>query len=80
MPLTKVGGVLLAMKSQTTKEELDEARNAISLLGGEVEKTVCYTITNGNEELSRTIVVIRKIKKTPAQYPRNNSQISKKPL
>ena len=80
IPLTRVGGVFLAMKSQTTKEELDEAKSAISLLGGEVEKIVSYTITNGSEEFSRTIVVIRKIKKTPDKYPRNNSQISKKPL
>ena len=80
IPLTRVGGVFLAMKSQTTSEELDEAKSAISLLGGKVEKIVSYTITNGSEELSRTIVVIRKIKKTPDKYPRNNSQISKKPL
>ena len=80
LPLVKVGGAFLAMKSLTTKEELDEAQRAISLLGGKVEGVHSYTLTNGTKELERTIVVIRKIAKTPTTYPRNNSQISKKPL
>lgn len=80
LPLVKVGGCFLAMKSQSTREELDEAMRAIELLGGMVENVCEYTLTNGNEELERTIVVIKKVKKTPSQYPRNNSQIAKKPL
>ena len=80
LPLVKVGGVFLAMKSQTTTEELNEAKRAIELCGGEVERVISYTLTNGQESLERTIAVIRKIKKTPQMYPRNNSQISKKPL
>lgn len=80
LPLVKVGGCFLAMKSQSTDEELKEAQKAISLLGGEVEKVHKYTLTDGKEELERSIVVIRKSKPTPALYPRNNSQIAKKPL
>lgn len=80
LPLVKVGGCFLAMKSQSTREELDEAMRAIELLGGMVENVCEYTLTDGNEELERTIVVIKKVKKTPSQYPRNNSQIAKKPL
>ena len=62
------------------KEELEEARHAIEVLGGQVENVVEYTLTDGQETLERTIVIIKKIKKTPTLYPRNNSQISKKPL
>lgn len=80
LPLVKVGGVFLAMKSLSTDEELMEAENAIKLLGGNVEKVYSYTLTDGNEEIDRSIVVIRKIKNTPEKYPRNNSQIAKKPL
>jgi 16S rRNA (guanine527-N7)-methyltransferase len=80
LPLVKVGGCFLGMKSQSTREELDEAMRAIELLGGMVENVCEYTLTDGNEELERTIVVIKKVKKTPSQYPRNNSQIAKKPL
>ena len=80
LPLVKVGGVFLAMKSLSTDEELMEAENAIKLLGGNVERVYSYTLTDGNEEIDRSIVVIRKIKNTPEKYPRNNSQIAKKPL
>jgi 16S rRNA (guanine527-N7)-methyltransferase len=68
------------MKSRTTVEELEEAKNAISLLGGECENVVNYTLTDGAESLDRTMIIIRKQTRTPQKYPRNNSQISKKPL
>lgn len=80
LPLVKVGGCFLAMKSLSTNEELDEAKRAIELLGGEVERVCEYTLTDGKETIERTIIIIRKVKKTPTQYPRNNSQIAKKPL
>ena len=80
LPLVKVGGKFLAMKSLSTSEELSEAKNAIELLGGRVEEIKEYSLTNGQETIERTIVVIRKVKPTPKAYPRNNSQISKKPL
>ncbi len=80
LPLVALGGAFVAMKAQTTKEELKEAETAISLLGGKVERVVSYTLTNGEENLERAIVIIRKVKPTPVAYPRNNSQIAKKPL
>ena len=80
LPLVKVGGKFLAMKSLATGEELEEAKNAIELLGGKVEEVKEYSLTNGAEVIERTIVVIRKVKPTPPMYPRNNSQIAKKPL
>ena len=63
-----------------TAEELEESKNAISLLGAECENVINYTLTNGVESLERTMVIIRKQTHTPQKYPRNNSQISKKPL
>ncbi len=80
LPLVRLGGSFLAMKSLSTDEELSEAMGAIELLGGEVENVSEYTLTDGNETIERTIIVIRKVKKTPTRYPRNNSQISRKPL
>lgn len=80
LPLVKVGGCFIAMKSLTAKEELDEAQNAIKLLGACVENVFEYTLTNGSEELSRAIIVLRKQTHTPPKYPRNNSQIAKRKL
>ncbi len=80
LPLVKVGGHFLAMKSLTTNQELEEAKRAISTLGGSVERVFSYTLTNDKEEIERSIIVIKKVSQTPIKYPRNNSQISKKPL
>lgn len=80
LPLVRVGGCFVAMKSLTAGEELESARDAISLLGAKIEGSFDYSLTNGTETLSRTIIVLRKIASTPPKYPRNNSQISKKPL
>ena len=80
IPLLKVGGRFIAMKSLTTEEELDEARNAVSLVGGKVKSVNRYTLKNDSEEIERTIIVIEKVENTPKKYPRNNSQIAKKPL
>lgn len=80
LPLVKVGGAFLAMKSLSTNEELEEAKKAIELLGGKVENVFTYTLFDEKEIIERSIVVIRKVKNTPVRYPRNNSQIAKKPL
>ncbi|MBO5212500.1 MAG: 16S rRNA (guanine(527)-N(7))-methyltransferase RsmG [Clostridia bacterium] len=80
LPLVKVGGKFIAMKSLTTAEEIKNAESAISLLGGRLDSVVEYTLKNDFEELTRTMVIIEKIAPTPKKYPRNNSQISKKPL
>ena len=80
LPLVKIGGYFIAMKSQSTSEEVDEAKAGIELLGGKIEDVYTYTLTGGDETVERTIVKIKKVKSTPPKYPRNNSQISKKPL
>ena len=80
IPLLYIGGKFIAMKSLTTEEELREAENAVALVGGEVKSVNRYTLTDGKETLERTIIVIEKVKSTHQKYPRNNSQIAKKPL
>lgn len=66
LPLVKTGGAFLAMKGDC-QEELEEAKNAISVLGGKVERMEEYALPSGDK---RTLVVIRKVKKTPEKYPR----------
>ena len=59
-------------------EEIEGARNAIRMLGGEIEKTVGYELP---EDLGRrTLVVIKKIKPTPQNYPRGQGKERKQPL
>ena len=78
LPLCKVGGALIAYKGASAEEELERARNAIGMLGGKVEKLHLYTLPE--EEDKRAIIIIRKIKPTPKQFPRSPKQIKDRPL
>lgn len=74
LPLTKVGGVFLAMKGGDCKAELDEATGIIEALTGAVEDIIGYKLPNGDR---RTLVVLRKKGKTPGKYPRPAGKIGK---
>jgi 16S rRNA (guanine527-N7)-methyltransferase len=67
LPLTKIGGRMLAMKGPRVVEELPQAGRAIKLLGG-------GTPVVHNVELSgatgHVIVEIKKVTKTDLKYPR----------
>lgn len=78
LPLVKQGGAFIAMKSKDTDEELERAKKAIRLLGGEIEKIIDYTIPH--TEITHRLVVIRKKQRTPKQYPRPFRKISASPL
>jgi 16S rRNA (guanine527-N7)-methyltransferase len=77
MPFVKVGGVFAPMKATKADEELDSAKGAIKLLGGNVDKVIHLDIDNCGE---RCIIITKKISQTPSKYPRASAQISKKPL
>ena len=78
LPLTKVGGYFIAMKSNAYNEELDEAKNALNILGGRVEKIIELDLPLDMGK--RTIILIKKIKETPKKYPRLFAKIKEKPL
>ena len=44
MPFIKVGGIAVCMKGPNYKEELDEAKKAIEILGGQLEKIETFNI------------------------------------
>ncbi len=77
LPLTKVGGYFIAMKGSNV-DEITEAKNAITKLGGKVERIVEFTLPS--EESGRNIVKILKEKITPKEYPRRYEKIVKSPL
>jgi 16S rRNA (guanine527-N7)-methyltransferase len=77
LPYVKLGGYFIAYKSINYQEELSEASNAISLIGGQLDKIVIYEI---NDELKHVLLIIKKIKKTPLLYPRSFAKIKKSPL
>ena len=78
LPLVKVGGTFIAMKSVDSDEELKAAQRAISILGGRVERTVDYQIPGTG--VTHRLIFIKKIKETPKKYPRSFAKIKKNPL
>ena len=80
LPFVKVGGSLIAMKGKNAATELSEAKRAITTLGGKLDEVREITLIGTEEELSHPLVFIKKVSKTAPQYPRQFSQISKKPL
>ena len=75
-PFVKVGGAVLAMKGAAAREELAEAKNAITKLGLKLETVADYPM----DGTAHTVLVLRKIKPTPPQYPRRFAKIKQSPL
>lgn len=77
LPLLCPGGRLLLWKGRNYQQEIDQARNALAILGGVVEDVYRYTLM---EERDRVIVIVRKEKPTPEKYPRRVGIPAKRPL
>ncbi len=75
-PYVKVGGKVLAMKGTAAKEELAEAKNAIAKLGLQLEQVVDFPV----DGTAHTVIVLKKVKPTPTQYPRRFAKIKQAPL
>lgn len=74
IPFVKIGGYFISMKGPN--EIIDESNKAVELLGGKIKSDIQYCLEND----TRRIIAIEKISQTPTKYPRNSSQIKKKPL
>ncbi len=74
IPFVKTGGYFLSMKGRG--EDIDGAKNAIRLLGGEISDISGYTLEND----ARRIISVKKISQTSTKYPRKSAQIKKKSL
>ena len=68
---------MILMKGPECGEEISSAAAALKLLGGEIEEIREYQLPDGS---GRTLIAVRKVKRTPAQYPRHGSKIAKSPL
>ena len=78
LPLVKVGGAFLAMKSVDSEAELEQAAHALEILGGRVETLRDYRIPG--TEVRHRLIVVKKMRKTPEKYPRAFAKIKKNPL
>lgn len=78
LPFVKKGGYFISYKSEKIIEEMEAARNAISILGGEVKEQVEFMLPDS--DIYRNLFVIEKKKETPKKYPRKAGLPGKEPL
>ena len=80
LPYVRVGGMFIAMKGQGAPSEVSQAKRAIAMLGGKLREICPTPLSDGGKKVEHTLVIIDKIARTNALYPRENAQIVKKPL
>ena len=78
LPFVRQGGLAVIYKGPNAAEEFMEARNAIELLGGETVRFSPVNVPMLDEE--RRVLLIKKLRKTPRQYPRQQGLPRKEPL
>lgn len=78
LPLVKVGGHMLALKGPGLEEELAGAENALSLLGGEIDRVQPLVIPG--RDWNHRAAWIKKTATTPERYPRRAGAAEKRPL
>lgn len=76
LPFLKKGGFLFAYKGPDGKEEMKKAEKAISVLGGRCARIEPSPV----EGFDHNIVIIEKIKNTPAKFPRKAGTPAKEPI
>lgn len=78
LPYVKVNGVFVSYKSEKVVEEMEQAKKAITLLGGKIISQNEFMLPNS--DIYRNLLVIQKEKITPKKYPRKAGLPSKEPL
>lgn len=78
LPLATVGGLVVMQKGSSAKEEAEESKNAIRLLGGKLLDLSQIKLPDLEDE--RYLVVIEKIKTTPSEFPRRVGIPAKSPI
>ncbi len=78
IPFVKEGGYFISYKTEAAKEEINEAKRAVYVLGGKIEKIEELKLPN--TDMGRTLVIIKKIEKTKDKYPRKAGIPSKEPI
>ena len=72
LPLVKVGGLFVAWKEAAIEPEIEQSRNALTVLGGELSAVKKYP--------QRSLLLIKKVRPTPPRYPRRPGVAKNNPL
>ncbi len=78
LPLAQVDGRCVALKGVTAHQEVDDAADALRILGGRVVDIRAVTLPGVVQ--AHNLVVIEKFRRTPPEYPRSAGIPTRKPL
>lgn len=78
IPYVNKDGFFISYKSGKVEEELISSEKAFKLLGAKVETVNSFLLPG--TEIERSLIVIRKVEKTPRNYPRGAGKPTKEPL
>lgn len=78
LPFVKVGGSFVSYKSEKVNEELEMSKNAIFLLGGEMNKSEEFTLPDS--DIFRSLICVEKVQPTSKKYPRKAGVPTKQPI
>lgn len=78
LPFIRVGGFFVAQKSINAVDEIEKAKHAISVLGGEIRDIIEVKVPG--VDIVHALVVIEKTSETSIKYPRKAGKPTKKPL
>jgi 16S rRNA (guanine527-N7)-methyltransferase len=80
VPLLETGGCAIVMKGRLEPEEFAEGDRAVDALGAKVAATTKVPTLPEVGEKARQLVILEKIRETPARYPRRPGIVTKRPL
>lgn len=78
IPLVRLKGYCICMKGANVEEEIQQSKNAITILGGKIDKIDKFQLPDS--DMDRNIIKIQKIKSTPLKYPRKAGMPAKSPI
>ena len=78
LPYTKLGGIVVTLKKGQIDREVASSLHAIEVLGGQLRETSGVDVEGLRD--GRVLVVVEKVKPTPAKFPRRPGLPAKHPL
>ncbi len=78
LPFVKIGGFFISYKSEKIAEEITDSQSAITILGGNIQDKITYSLPDS--DINRSLILIKKINNTPDIFPRKAGIPTKKPL
>lgn len=80
VPFVRVGGHVISMKGRPDDDEIEEGERAAEMLGARVAEVIEVPFLPEVSEKERRLVILEKVRETPARYPRKPGTPVRSPL